>query len=290
MNVPRVYRTEAVVLRRHDVGEADRILTLYTPRFGKVRAIAKGARRPKSRLGGHVELFAHVQLQLAQGRNLDVVTQAEALHHFRYLRDDLWKTAGACYAAELVDRFTEERLENQPLFDLLVQLLTVLDGLDGPLGSASGAGRERDEQGESAGPPAAMELALRNFEVQLLGALGYAPELLHCVQCGARLVPGDNRFSATAGGVLCEACSRGHPGAQRISVNAIKVLRLMAQEPFGIFRRLRLEPEAAREVERALRAQINHLLERQPRAAEFLDRLRAGSRRSAGLAAAVTNG
>jgi len=278
MNAPRVYRTEAVVLRRHDVGEADRILTLYTPRFGKVRAIAKGARRPKSRLGGHVELFAHVQLQLAQGRNLDVVTQAEALHHFRYLRDDLWKTAGACYAAELVDRFTEERLENQLLFDLLVQLLTVLDGLDA-------IGRVGDQQEESAGPPAAMELALRNFEIQLLGALGYAPELRHCVHCGARLVPGEHRFSATAGGVLCAPCGRGHPGAQAISVNAIKVLRLMAQEPFGIFRRLRLEPAAAREVERALRAQINHLLERQPRAAEFLDRLRAGSRRSAGLAA-----
>jgi hypothetical protein len=88
-------------LRRQDFGEADRVVTLYSPRLGKFRAIAKGVRRPKSRLGGNVELFTHVNVLVAQGRNLDVITQAEAVRTYRHLRDDLWKAAYACYAAEL---------------------------------------------------------------------------------------------------------------------------------------------------------------------------------------------
>src|ERR687885_415233 len=84
-----VYRTEAIILRRSDFGEADRILTLYTPRYGKRRAIAKGVRKTTSRLAGHVELFTRVQLRLAEGRNLDIVTQAQIIAPYRALREDL---------------------------------------------------------------------------------------------------------------------------------------------------------------------------------------------------------
>src|SRR5437764_13336849 len=127
MSQLHVFRTEALVLRRHDFGEADRVLTLYSPWRGKFRAIAKGVRRPKSRLGGHVELFTHVNVLAAQGRNLDIVTQAETVRPFGRIRDDLWKISYACYVAELVDRFTEEHLENQPVFDLLLHAFTYLD-------------------------------------------------------------------------------------------------------------------------------------------------------------------
>ncbi|HEX2324037.1 MAG TPA: DNA repair protein RecO, partial [Chloroflexota bacterium] len=92
MKLERVYRTEGVVLRRQDFGEADRIISLYSPQHGKIRAIAKGVRRPRSRLGGHVELFTHVTVLVAQGRNLDLITQAEAVRPYRAIRDDLWKT------------------------------------------------------------------------------------------------------------------------------------------------------------------------------------------------------
>ncbi len=262
------------MLRRHDVGEADRVLTLYSPWRGKFRAIAKGVRRPKSRLGGHVELFTHVNLLVAQGRNLDIVTQAQAIRPFARLRDDLWKAAYACYAAELVDRFTEEHLENQPIFDLLLQILAFLDELGvWPDAAGNGSVREAGEAGS------AVELSLRNFELRLLGALGYAPELFHCVQCGQRLVPGDNRFSASGGGVLCAACGVTHPGARVLSDNAIKAMRLMSGEPFGVFRRLRLPAAPALEIEGALRAHINFILERQLRTAEFLDRMKAGRQR-----------
>jgi DNA repair protein RecO (recombination protein O) len=270
-----------VVLRRQDFGEADRVLTLYSPRIGKFRAVAKGVRRLKSRLGGNVELFTHVSLLIAQGRNLDVVTQAEALRTFRSIRDDLWKAAYACYAAELVDRFVEDRLENAAVFDLLLATFDHLDRLE----ASAAPGVVRDGGATDAG--GAVELAIRNFEMKILGCLGYAPEVYRCVQCGERLTPEANRFSPANGGVLCAACAAAHPGAREISVPAIKTLRLMGSEPFGIFRRLRLAHEPAAEVEGALRAHINYVLERQLRTTEFLDRLKSEARRERRLAAAA---
>jgi DNA repair protein RecO (recombination protein O) len=145
------------VLRRQDFGEADRVLTLYSPTLGKVRAIAKGVRRPKSRLGGNVELFTHVNVLVAQGRNLDIVTQAQAVLPFHGIRDDLWKAAYASYAAELVDRFTEERLENRAIFELLLEVLTHLDGI--PVMAQPGEVREVRADYETS---ASVELAVRN--------------------------------------------------------------------------------------------------------------------------------
>jgi DNA repair protein RecO (recombination protein O) len=255
MKLERVYRTEGVVLRRQDFGEADRIISLYSPQHGKIRAIAKGVRRPRSRLGGHVELFTHVTVLVAQGRNLDLITQAEAVRPYRAIRDDLWKTTFACYCAELVDRLTEERLENRAIFDLLLHQLEYLDGAPRP-----------------------DELSVRAFELRLLGRLGYAPELYRCVECGEPLRPVENRISASAGGTVCATCGATHPGARSISVNAIKAMRLLAGEPFDVFRRLRLPPETGAEVEGALRAHLNYILERQLRTAEFLDRLKAGQK------------
>ena len=102
----RVYRTEAVIIRRADFGEADRVLTLITPQ-GKRRVVAKGARKTTSRLAGHIELFTHATLLLAVGRNLDIVTQSVILHSFETLRGDLKRIGAAYYAAELIDRLIE---------------------------------------------------------------------------------------------------------------------------------------------------------------------------------------
>lgn len=129
----RLYRVEAIVLKRSDFGEADRLLTLYTPDRGKLRAIAKGARKPSSRKSGHVELFTHSTLLLAKGRHLDIVTQADTLDAFLPLRENLERLGYAYYLAELVDQFAEENVENHPLFDLLRRALGWLgDGADDP--------------------------------------------------------------------------------------------------------------------------------------------------------------
>ena len=117
----RTYRTEAIVMRRKDIGEADRILTLLTPGRGKLRAIAKGIRKPRSRKAGHLELFTRAKLLLATGRDLDIITQAEVVDAYRPVREELLRGAYAAYMIELLDRLTPDEQENPELYDLLSQ-------------------------------------------------------------------------------------------------------------------------------------------------------------------------
>ena len=126
VTTPRLYKTQAIILKRTRLGEADGILTLYTPYRGKFQAVAKGVYNPRSKLGGHVESLNHSMLMLARGQNLDVITQGQITNSFLPLRDDLWRTSCALYVAELIDCFTAEQIENPPLFGLLLTTLHLL--------------------------------------------------------------------------------------------------------------------------------------------------------------------
>ena len=164
----RVYSTTGIIIKRHKFGEADRLLTIFTADCGKVRAIAKGAMRPGSRLGGNVELLTHSQLMLARGRNLDIVTQAQALDIFLPVRDSLELMSCGFYLSELVDNFTEENVEDREMFGLF------LDTLRGLSESVDG------------------ERIVRYFELRLLGHLGYSPQLQKCANCNRTLQPETN--------------------------------------------------------------------------------------------------
>src|SRR5512145_916664 len=122
-NQPRSQRVEAVVLRHSNWGEADRMLTLFTRELGKLRVVAKGARRVRSRKAGHLEPFTRVALMLARGRDLWIVTQAETVDAYLPLRENLEQIANASYVIELLDRFTYEEGANRPLYQLLVETL-----------------------------------------------------------------------------------------------------------------------------------------------------------------------
>src|SRR5260370_479062 len=130
MRQQRSYSIEAIILKRTDYGEADRILTLFTPTKGKMHAIDKGTRRPVSKKAGHLELLNRSQLQMALGRNLDIVTQAEGRENFLHLRGELWHMTCVFYLAELVDRFVED---STPHFDINALLLSSLRYLDAEL-------------------------------------------------------------------------------------------------------------------------------------------------------------
>ena len=250
MTAPKVYKTEAIVLKRMNLGEADRILTLYSPNLGKFRAVAKGVRRPKSKMGGHLELLCHSALMLARGQNLDIITQSQTIDSFLPLRGDLWRASVALYAAELVDQFTAEHVENRPLYKLLVNTLQrICDAQD-------------------------VELTLRYFELKLLTHLGYKPQLHQCLGCGNSLEPITNFFSSSGGGVLCPQCREKEPLARSISVNALKVMRLLEKSEYATASRVRLSAELSRELEQLMRHYIRYLLEREVRSVGFLDRLR----------------
>src|SRR6185312_6839218 len=160
------YATEAIILKRTDLGEADRIVTLFTPGKGKYHAIAKGTRRPVSKLAGHLELLSRSQLQLAVGRNLDIVTQAEGRENFLHLRSNLWHMTCGFYLAELVNRFVEDSTPHLDIYSLLLETLRYLDAdamaleqqrISGAMPAEDGV----DEDGHT-------RLLLRYFELHLL--------------------------------------------------------------------------------------------------------------------------
>jgi len=117
------YKTEGIILKRSDFGEADRILTIFTKHYGKIQVLAKGIRRTNSRRGPILELFNHVRIFVAKGRSLDIVTETELVNSFKFRRKDLKKIALAYQACELVDKLTAERSENKEVFELLKNYL-----------------------------------------------------------------------------------------------------------------------------------------------------------------------
>ena len=250
MPPPRVYKTAAVVLRHRKLGEADKILTLFTPNYGKLDAVAKGVRRPTSKLAGHVEPLTYTAFLLARGRELDIVTQAETLEPLTPLREDLERVGRGLYAAELVERFTPERQESYPVFKLLLETLRRLATHDD------------------------LDLVLRYFEVHLLEELGYRPQLDRCVSCEAELEPTVNFWSAASGGVVCPACAANEPLAQALSLSGLKVLRLLQRSGLADASRVRIDGALAQELERHLREYIRYVLERDVRSTRFLEALR----------------
>jgi DNA repair protein RecO (recombination protein O) len=246
----RVYRTEAVVLRRQELGEADRLLTIYTPGHGKLRVVAKGVRRPRSRKAGHLELFARADLLLARGHDLDIVTQAEAVEIYPGLRDDLVRLGHAAYAVELLDCFAVTE-ENRPLYRLLVETLGRLS--------------------EGADPA----VVVRHFELRLLEQAGYRPELFRCVGCGREIRPEGQYFSAREGGVLCPQCGPGRRDASPISLGALKVLRHYQRTPFHEVIKIRVSSAVHGELERLMEGYLTHVLERRLKTPGFIQRVRA---------------
>ncbi len=252
MTRPRNYQTEAIIIKKTKLGEADRILTLYTPQLGKIQAVAKGVRRPRSKMSGHLELLTHSLVSLARGKNIDTVTNTQTINSFLPLKSDLKLTSYALYATELVNQFGAENLENQPLFQLLLQTLQRLC-----------------QGGDS-------ELVLRYFELHLLNEVGYRPQLEYCVSCRAKLKETTNSFCPGAGGMLCPTCHRNQPGYP-LSADAQKMLLLLQNNDFSLASGLEIEAGLSRQLEMVIRNYLRYLLEREIKSAAWLDTLREQS-------------
>lgn len=246
------------MLRRKDIGEADRVLTLFTPERGKLRVAAKGIRKPRSRKAGHLELFTRTSLLVASGRDLDIVTQAQTVDAYRPLREDLLRGAYAAYTVELLDRFTPERQENGDLYDLLRATLGWLCAAD--------LGR--------------VPVTARYYELRLLALAGFQPELRTCVVGGERIVAEDQFFSVTLGGAVCARC--GGPGQSgpapsgliSASTQALKYLRYFQLQPYKKVAGLRIDGGVLTEMEHILQRYILYVLERQLKSVEFLKLIR----------------
>jgi DNA repair protein RecO (recombination protein O) len=249
MHRPRLYRVSALVLRQRDLGETDRILTLLTRERGKVHAVAKGVRRPRSKLACGAQLLCCSTMQLAAGSSLDIVTQCEVRSAFYGLREDLTRLSYASYFADLVDSFVEDHDGSERIFDLLHAAVTQAEQTD------------------------RLELLGRIVELRLMAELGYAPELGACVRCSEEAGGDWAGFSPALGGVICCSCAAKEQGWRRISAGALRTARICSNAWPGLLPRVRLTRAVAAELAAAMRAYIEYHLGRRVRSASFLDTL-----------------
>ena len=232
MSREKLYKVTAIVLKRTDFGEADRLVTVYSLEEGKLRLLAKGIRKPTSRKAGHLELFTHVKLLVAKGKEIDIITQAEALEYFQTLREDLVRTGYAHYVAELTDGFMAEQDKNPGVYHLLLDTF------------------HRLEEDREAWP------ALRFFELRLLTLAGYRPELFVCVKSREPLEATVNYFSPADGGALCPRCGEGKDGTTPFSASALKLMRFFLTREYELCRLLRVPRNLGVEVEALVRRYI----------------------------------
>ncbi len=246
-----VYSAEAVILRKVDYGEADRVMTLFTLERGKVPAIAKSVRKARSRMSGQLDVFAHGRMMLAEGRNMDVITQFQRLTDTTALAEDLVRSASAAIVVEVADKMLEERHAQPELFRMVAAALSHLS--DGSV-------------------DARMETV--DYLTRVLAELGCSPELVSCARCGAALPGHDLAFSPLAGGVVGPECHDAAAPSPPISARTVKILRVLAAGDRALFFRLRLDAEDLEAVERALEAQLEHHLDRQLKSVDFAWRVR----------------
>jgi len=228
------------------MGEADRLLTVMTRDRGKVTLLAKGVRRPASRKAGHIEPFTHVQLLVARGKSLDLVTQAETVAAYRPLRDDLLRSAAASYVVEMLDRFSPDEAGGPAAYALLCETLARLCVVPAP------------------------DVVLRYYDLRLLEIMGYRPQLHTCVVGKETIVAEDQHFNPGLGGVVCPRCAKLTPECLPLSLPALKVMRHVQREALAAVVDLTIRPGVLIEVEMLLRQYTQFHLEQPIRSADFL--------------------
>ena len=251
MAPPRSYRCEALTLKYLSLGEADLLVTLYTREAGKLRVMAKGARRSTSKLVGHFEPLSLVKLSVAQGRNLDIATQAQTMENFPGLKGDLNRITKGLYVAELLDGFGAENHANPPLYSLAVETLRAI-------------GQTPDS-----------DWPIRFFELHLLEVSGLKPELYRCVECREELVPDQHRFSPNMGGAFCLDCTPNDAYFRPVSLRALKVLRLLDRTRLEDMPPLRMDEALARELKTLLSTTVQYWLDKEIRTSAFLEHLQS---------------
>ncbi len=240
------YETEAILLESFDLGESDRILSFCTKDFGKVKGIAKGARRSRRRFVGRLEPASHLRLFFHHSEKSELVRVEDAalIEGYSELREDIESFAVTCYLLELTGAFTRPGLAQPAVFELLRGFVSLLAG-----------------GGESA-------LLTRFFEVKLLSLLGYMPGFGGCVSCGAGIggrpggAPARLAFSTEKGGILCSPCAALDPATMAMSPGTAKLMQAVERMSTANLKRLRPGPffmaEAGPILDRFITARLGH--------------------------------
>ena len=254
-------KTQAIVIRTFPLQEFHKIITFYTPDFGKVKAVAYGIKSPKSRLSGSLELLNYGTLlfQHRENRELQNITDFNLLDGFDAIRSDFTRITYGCYFAELVDSSASEGIANPEIFDLLRTTYQSLVHTDD------------------------VPLLARGFEIKFLDCAGYGPELSRCVHCGSvvkRAFLDENNettnrlsvaFSVRYGGVLCGDCKNRDGAAFTIAPGSCELLKMLRKSEWERFNRIRASTRNHQELKRVLGSFIEYHTERTLKSLKFIE-------------------
>ena len=245
----RVRKVEAVIISHKDFGEADRLIRLFSLESGKLSAIAKGARKIRSRKAAHIEPFTYAALVLAKGQSFWIITQADTKNAYPAIRADLRKTAKAAYILELADQLTGDEQPEPAIFHLITGTLKRIDSVEDPFN------------------------AVLNFELRMLDHTGFRPEFFRCVSCHKDIQPEDQFFSVRLGGVVCPACGKLEANPIPVSKNTLRHLRHFQRSPFSKLADLQVDEKTGTEIYRVISPYISYVTERKLNSPEFLKQI-----------------
>ncbi len=247
-----LFKTEAVVLRRNKISEADVILTLFTRKYGKIRAVAKGGRKPKTKLSPASHLFVYGDFIINKGRNLDKISSVDINEAFYKIREDLTKLAYGSYILELCESVIVEGVTNNRLFIDLVNMLHVITNVDN-----------------------GYNLIKIAFQLHVLKYSGFMPQIRECANCGA----GPNnftklRFNIEQGGLICDKCSLKFSGGILIDITTLKAINYIANNDIRKILKLKLDAPIINRLEKILDKYIQtHLDKKSFKSLAFLNTL-----------------
>jgi len=237
-------RTSGIILKRRNIGEADRLLFIFTEELGKISVLAKGARKIKAKLSGHLEPFSLTNLRLIKGRSLYTVIGAQLQKRFAQ-PEELEKVAEAGFICEVLDKSLRDEAPHKDLFQSSILALSEVSKFGHP------------------------SPKVRSFFIlEALLETGFHPELTKCVECGAKLTPEGNKFSLIHGGLLCYL-HKGENGTE-ISPEAIKVLRLFSQRNLEAIQKVNIPEAIVNEVSMWCHKFVEWVLERELKSEKFL--------------------
>ncbi|MCE2415827.1 DNA repair protein RecO [Candidatus Poribacteria bacterium] len=247
-------KTQAIVIRTFPLQEFHKIITFYTPDFGKIKAVAYGVKSPKSRFGGRLELLNHGTLlfQHRENRELQNITDFNLIDGFDVVRSDFTRITYGCYFAELVDSIASEGIASPEIFNLLHTTNQFLVHVED------------------------VPLLARGFEIKFLDCAGYGPELSRCVHCSSAVKSETMggfgiAFSVRYGGVLCGECKNRDGAAFTIALGSCELLKVLRKSEWNRFNRIRASSRNHQELKRLLGNFIEHHTERTLKSLRFIE-------------------
>ena len=242
-------QTEAIVLKVYDFGDADRIFVLLTPMQGIIKTVAKGIRKPKSRMGGHIDVLSKINAYVSMGENLSNLSQVEMIENYRKIKQELFLISIGFYLLEISEKFS---VENDPSNDLYYHLSYTLDNLNKDVDT---------------------ELLIRWFEINLLSLSGFLPDLYNCQISGKKLKEGDHLFSSVNGGLVERQYSTETDSYIFVDKNSIKAMRFLSDNLWDNISKVKFASKTLLKIQEVTRKYIQSITNSQINSENFLSKV-----------------